>query len=390
MITAEELLDALDGIGCHQLCGVPCSYLSRVYDRVADDTRFSYVPAVHEGAGFSTVVGMMLAGDEAALFVQNSGFGNLVNPLTSLALPYRIPVLTFMTMRGWPTADAGEPQHEVMGRTTIPLLEQLGLPHYLLPGTATDLEQMLMRIQEERRIGLPSFILVPSRIPGDKPHPRNASETRSLQRGDAITGLGRLFPDARFVSSTGYISRDLFAQCDQPGNLYLQGAMGHAISVAAGVALRRPELRVVALDGDGSALMHLGAMSTVGHLKLPNLVHVVLDNGRYESTGGQITSAASTQFSEVAKACGYLHAVSVGTAKELQAAEPILRSRGPVLLHVRIAENSPSTGARASTTLATDVLARRFAASVQDGGSHDNPIAGVAGNPVRLGPLGGR
>jgi phosphonopyruvate decarboxylase len=395
MITASEFLDLLDEIGCRHLSGVPCSYFGRVYEHLDADPRFAYVPAAHEGAAFALATGMLLAGTESALFVQNSGLGNLINPLTSLAMPYRVPVLTFMTMRGWPSADAEEPQHEVMGRVAVPLLEQLGVPHHILPESLDGARDLLARVQAERRTGSPSFVLVPGRIPGE-PRPGDpaagtepAGDTRTLTRGDAIEELLRLLPDALRVSTTGYISRDLFGQGDRAENLYLQGAMGHAVSVATGVALRRPDRRVVVLDGDGSALMHLGAMSTVGQLSLPNLVHVVLDNGRYESTGGQATSASTTSFTDVATACGYRHAFSVGTVQQLRDAAAVLQAPGPVLAHIRIANRSPAAGSRATGTITADQVARRFAAHAQ-GGRHVDSTAGLAGDPARLGPVGGR
>ena len=396
MITAGEFLDLLDEIGCRHLSGVPCSYLSRVYEQLATDQRFTYVPSAHEGTAFALVTGMMLGGQGAALLVQNSGLGNLVNPLTSLAMPYKLPVLTFMTMRGWPSADPGEPQHEVMGRATEPLLTGLGLPCHVLPDTVAEAREMLARVQHERRAGTPSFVLVPSRIPGERPAATVAPSAtaspatpRELTRGAAIAELRRLLPGSLWVSTTGYISRDLFQQSDGPENFYLQGSMGHAVSVAAGIALSRPDRRVVAIDGDGSALMHLGAMSTVGQTAPPNLVHAVLDNGTYESTGGQATTAATTAFAQVATACGYRRAISVGGAEELRAAADALHGPGPVLAHIRIAAQSPAAGARASGTVTVDQIARRFAAHVQ-GGQHADALAGLAGDPVRVGPVGGR
>ena len=389
MITASEFLDLLDEIGCRHLSGVPCSYLSRVYERLDADERYTYVPAANEGTAFALVAGMMLGGTESALLVQNSGLGNLVNPLTSLAMPYRLPVLTFMTMRGWPAADPEEPQHEVMGRVTVPLLAELGVPHHMLPETVEGAREVLERVQEKRRAGWPSFVLVPDRILGERMSAAVPPPTGPVfTRGEAIAELRRLLPDSLWVSTTGYISRDLFQQGDSAENLYLQGSMGHAVAVGAGIALGRPDRRVVVIDGDGSALMHLGAMSTVGRVA-PNLVHAVLDNGTYESTGGQETTASSTAFADIATACGYRRAISVGSAEEVRAAAGVLQAPGPVLAHIRIAPRSPAAGARASGTVSVDQIARRFAAHVQ-GGQHAGAPGGLAGDPVRLGPVGGR
>lgn len=391
MITSAEFLDLLDEMGWRHLTGVPCSYFSRVYELLHADERFTYIPAVHEGTAFAMATGMTLAGTGAALLVQNSGLGNLVNPLTSLAMPYRVPVLTFMTMRGWPSADAEEPQHEVMGRAAIPLLSELGVPHHMLPGSVVEARETLTRVQAELKAGSPSFVLIPGKLPGPAlggaPSPPAAHG--GTTRGEAIAEVLRLLPDALCVSTTGYISRDLFHQGDRAQNFYLQGAMGHAVSVAAGLAVCRPDHRVIAIDGDGSALMHLGSMSTVGQTATANLVHVVLDNGSYESTGGQATTASTTRLPEVAQACGYRRAISVGSVAELRAAAGAVTGPGPVLVHFRIAARSPASGSRPSGTVTVDEYARRFAAHAQ-GVPHVDNAARPAGNPARLGPVGGR
>lgn len=390
MITAAEFVTALDEIGCHQLAGVPCSYLADVYDELAADDRFDYVPAANEGAAYTIAAGLLLAGRESAVLLQNSGLGNLVNPLTSFAMPYRIPVLAFTTMRGWPVAGDEEPQHEVMGRCTAPILEVLGLPHHVLPGELDAFRDLLGRVQRDRRRGVPAFILIPSRIPGTGTAPTAAGGEGSFGRREALAELTRLLPDALFVTTTGYISRELFALRDRPENLYLQGAMGHAASVAAGVALGRPGRRVVAVDGDGSALMHLGALSTIGHLDGLDLVHVILDNGGYESTGSQGTTAGTTAFPQVATACGYRASVSVGSAAELRAAGELLRGPGPALAHVRIAPRSAVAGSRATSAIQPDGLARRFAAAAQGREDRDADVAArLGGDLVRLGPARG-
>jgi phosphonopyruvate decarboxylase len=389
MITAAEFLDLLDEFGFRHLTGVPCSYFTRVYERLHTDERFTYVPAVNEGTALAMATGMTLAGTGAALLVQNSGLGNLINPLTSLAMPYRVPVPIFMTMRGWPSADVEEPQHEVMGRATMPLLTALGVPHHILPGTPAEARDTLTRVRADLEAGSPSFVLIAGKLPGTAPAARPAAASGGTTRGDAIAELLRLLPDALCVSTTGYISRDLFHQGDRDQNLYLQGAMGHAVSVAAGLALCRPAHRVVVIDGDGSALMHLGSMSTVGRTAATNLVHVVLDNGAYESTGGQATTASTTSLPDVARACGYRHTISVGDVAELRAAAGMLTGPGPVLVHFRIAARSPVAGSRASGTVTVDQFARRFAARAQ-GVPHADSLARAAGNPAGLGSMGGR
>jgi phosphonopyruvate decarboxylase len=361
VIAATEFLSALADFGHVSLAGVPCSSLASVYQELAADARFRYFPAPNEGSAFAMAAGLLLAGRKPAVLIQNSGLGNLINPLTSLAMPYRVPVLTFVTVRGGPAAGADEAQHEVMGRRGTALLDALGLAHHVAPAAVTGLRETLSGVQSQLRRGEPVFVLIPAGViapPSAAPTP-----TAGFSRGAALATLTGLFPGALFVTTVGFISRELFALADRPENLYLQGAMGHAVSVAAGVATACPQRRVVAIDGDGSALMHLGALSLVGHLHLANLVHVILDNGVHESTGGQLSTAGTTAFTGVAAACGYRTTVTADSAARLREAHGTLCGPGPVLAHVKIAQHSPVPGGRPAGVISAPDLARRFAAA---------------------------
>jgi phosphonopyruvate decarboxylase len=364
VLSATDLLSALADAGFRHLAGVPCSCLAAVHEELGRDARFVYVPTPNEGSALAMAVGFQLAGNEAALLIQNSGFGNLLDPLTSLAMISRVPVLTIMSMRGWAAGDDAEPQHEVMGRGTVPMLDALGLPHHVLPATADRLRAVFAAARRTLAAGQPTFLLVPPDAIASCATPPAATGA-AFGRGPAVRALVDLFPGALFISTTGFISRELYAHSDRPENFYLEGAMGHAASVAAGVALSSPDRRVVVVDGDGSALMHLGVLSLIGHLGLPNLVHVILDNGRYESTGGQATTAAGTAFATVATGCGYRAALTVSSEKELRDARAALSGAGPTLVHVRITPHSPAPGPRVAATIRPPEVARRFADAVR-------------------------
>ena len=143
--------------------------------------------------------------------------------------------------------------------------------------------------------------------------------------------------DEFVIATTGKPSRELFTVDDRAGNFYMQGSMGHAASIGLGVALDRPEKKIVVLDGDGALLMHLGILSTVGHYRPENFYHVVLDNESYETTGDQDTTSSTTDFCRVAEACGYAHAAQVADATSLKCeAQAMIASRGPALLRVKI------------------------------------------------------
>ena len=363
MITENQFIDVLKRFGYEYFTGVPCSSLTAVYGAIGSDPGIQYVPAPNEGSAYSLAMGLTLGGGKPAVLIQNSGFGNLVNPLTSLSMPYRLPVLTFMTLRGWPSVTPEEPQHEVMGRCSQSLLSTLGVPGHLLEPEVADLESAMAGAEEARLGGQPFFVLIPPGTVLAATAPPPPRELAPLTRSDAIAFVLDALPDALFVTATGYISRDTFRLGDRAEIFYLQGAMGHTISVAAGVALARPARRVVALDGDGGILMHLGALSMVGALGPGNLVHVVLNNGSYESTGQQPTTAATTALPEAALACGYSAAATLKDANDLGYAKELFSGPGPILLDVRIANTGSPPGSRATSAIRPDELVRRFSAA---------------------------
>jgi phosphonopyruvate decarboxylase len=363
-MTPREFLSALAEAGYQDILGVPCSTLSGVYSAFPAERRLRYLAAPHEGIALATACGLWLAGRRPALLMQNSGFGNRLTPLASLAMPYRIPVVTFMTMRGWPAADNSEAQHAVMGRSAFGLIEALGMACRRLPADPAAAAAILAEVASDTADGRPAFVLI---MPGSIAAGRGDSAPPGdlgLSRATAVRLLASQCDGTAVITTIGNISRELFAAADRPLNLYVQGAMGHAISVASGTALGQPGRRVVAIDGDGSAVMHLGAISLAGSLGQPNLAHVILDNGVYESTGGQPTAAAATDLPAVALACGYRQAVTVSTEAGLRAQAPLLTAPGPVLLHVRITPGGGSPGGRATEKIGPAELTRRFRAAV--------------------------
>jgi phosphonopyruvate decarboxylase len=375
MIDAKVLLAALSARNYTAFCGVPCSYFADVYRAIEVMPDARIIANSNEGSAYATAAGFAVAGERCAVFLQNSGLGNLVNPLTSLVMPYGIPLLAFVSLRGWPTASAEEPQHSVMGRSTAALLDAIHVANFFLPAsdspdeTTAALEGVLDaadRVLAQRR---PAFVLVPRGVlsaanvlSAAKRSPASAPDL-PLDRRTVLSALARGLPGALFVTTTGYTSRDMFAVVDQPENLYLQGAMGHAASVALGVALAQPDRRVVAVDGDGSAIMHMGTMSTVGACLPANLLHVVLDNGSYESTGGQPTTALNTAFADIARACGYRAAVTVDDLGQLTR---FLSTQfgGPALVHARIGMPPGVLSPRATAAVGPMEIASRFSVAI--------------------------
>jgi phosphonopyruvate decarboxylase len=343
MIGAQELCDHLLERGYSFYTGVPCSTFKDVIHHVLERPGLDYVIAANEGAALGIAAGAWLCGRKPALLIQSSGLCNLLNPLTSLSVPYRIPALLFISGRAYPTGEGDEPQHQLIGASARGIFECLGVHRadMSLSGCSDEFARLLDEADAVISRGEMAVIMVPPtcisgngarlpRVPIASPYP--------LRRIEAVQLVAEAVPkDVALVSTTGMISRELYMVDDRAGNFYMQGSMGHARAIALGIALSRPGRKVVLLDGDGAALMHLGSLSTVGHYAPPNLVEIVLDNEAYESTGNQDTTSVTTDLELVARACGYPRTRRCLTAEELRAGlAEALREPGPHFLIVKV------------------------------------------------------
>jgi phosphonopyruvate decarboxylase len=353
MITAEAFIAAASTYGFDFYTGVPCSFLTPLINGVISDHTLRYVGATSEGEAVAIAAGAWLAGRRTVVMFQNSGLGNAVNPLTSLNAPFRIPSLLVATWRGQPGL-ADEPQHAVMGQITHDLLRLMGIGLEDAPDREDALGPAFERaVAAMETTGLPfAWVLKKGDIsdsPLDQPPPvvRRRGERWRFERGgerprrdQALAQLLSLL-DARaaVIATTGKCGRELFTLADRSQHLYQVGSMGCASAMGLGVALN-VERPVVVLDGDGAALMKLGALATIGAYAPENLIHVVLDNGCHDSTGGQQTVSASVDFAAVAIDCGYACAASCDDLEGFDRAWTAVSRGGPSLIHLRIAVGS--------------------------------------------------
>jgi phosphonopyruvate decarboxylase len=378
VIAADQFIDGLAARGLDFVAGVPCSFLTPLINRVIASPRLRYVGATSEGEAVAISAGAALAGRRSAVIFQNSGLGNAVNPLSSLNTPFKIPSLIVTTWRGQPGL-RDEPQHELMGRITQQLLDLLEIPHAPFPSAPDEVKERLdTAFAHMDDKGLPFALVMRDGDVAAEPVDAKAQPARPLgtnwrselggerpTRRDVLEAFLDLETDAAVIASTGKCGRELFTLADRPQHLYQIGSMGGASALGLGVALNSRR-RVVVLDGDGAALMKLGNLATIGAYRPDNLVHVVLDNGVHDSTGGQPTVSPSVHFADIAIACGYAWA---GACDHLQGFvdgyKQALRAEGPALLHVRIAPGSmPSLG---RPTLAPPEVAARFRAYLATG-----------------------
>ena len=374
MIEAADFIAQAMARGFDFYTGVPCSFLTPLIDGVISDPKLAYIGAASEGEAVAIAAGAWLAGKRTVVMCQNSGLGNAVNPLTSLNYPFRIPTLFVTTWRGQPGLK-DEPQHELMGRVMQELLTAIRIPYRMFPQEPGEIAPALDEADAEMTANEIPFALVMAKgsvakselrqtpvkagPPGTEKDLRTARELPT--RAAALVRFLELVPhEAGVIATTGKCGRELFTLSDRKQHLYQVGSMGCAPGMALGVALNaaRP---IAVLDGDAAALMKLGTMATIGACGPANLVHVLLDNGVHDSTGGQATVSPAVDFARIALACNYRAAWRCdsldGFSESLAAA---FKSRGPSLVHLRILPGSMKDLGR--PTVAPREVARRFKA----------------------------
>ncbi len=349
MIEAADFVGAAARRGFHFYTGVPCSYLTPFIDHVIAAPGLRYVGAANEGDAVAIAAGAELGGQRSVVMFQNSGLGNAVSPLTSLTHTFRLPVLVIVTWRGEPGGAPDEPQHELMGGITPHLLELMGIPFGFFPAHADEIDAALAAaVAHMEATGRPYALVMrkgsvapgagdaPPRPPRRGAGGHTASASARSQRHHMLQAIQMAAKaDDIVIASTGYAGRELYALEDRPNQLYMVGSMGCAAGLGLGLALARPTQRVIVIDGDGAALMRLGLLATLGHERPDNLVHVLIDNGMHESTGGQATVSSSIDFCALAAAAGYPKVIAIGDMEALRA-ELAWRAMGLRFVHVPV------------------------------------------------------
>ncbi len=318
MIETRRFGDKLKSLGFNFFSGVPCSYLTDLINYAVNECEL--VMAANEGDAVAICAGAQLGGSKSVFLCQNSGLTNATSPLTSLIYTFGIPILGFVSLRGEPGGKPDEPQHELMGQITTGFLDLMRIQWTYL---ATDDDEAGAQLEEANRVierGEPFFFVVrngtfakealrdrafgaPRAEPAIKA--RKAADATPT-RYEALTELATLAgPDTVFIATTGFTGRELYEAGDVPNNFYMVGSMGCAPPLGMGLAMSRPDLRVIVIDGDGALLMRMGGAAVLAAYAPPNLVHVLLDNNAHDSTGGQRTVSDRIDFTAFAASVAY-------------------------------------------------------------------------------------
>lgn len=360
MITPAFFIEKLRENGIDCFAGVPDSLLKYICAYITDnfDPLHNIITA-NEGAAIGFAAGHYLAtGKPACVYMQNSGEGNIINPLASLTDPevYNIPVLLLIGWRGCPGVH-DEPQHIKQGKVTLDLLATMGIEYAILSKEESQAGKQIEKAIEA--LGRKEvYALIIEKDTFESYQLLNVEQNGlSLTREEAVQTVASALRDKDcIVSTTGMISRELFEYRAALGQSHERdfltvGSMGHASQIALGIAIAQPERKVWCFDGDGAIIMHMGSLAVIGDKAPRNYVHVVFNNGAHDSVGGQPTVGLKIDLQAIAKAVGYPHTFSVDNKAALSVILSEVKDLdGPILLEIKVRKGNRKDLGRPTTS----------------------------------------
>lgn len=343
----ENFIEEIKTLGIQTIAGIPDSALQPFCNYLNGETHeFRHFVPANEGAAVGIAIGNYLStGKPACVYMQNSGIGNIVNPVTSLAneAVYDIPMLFVVGWRGEP-GKKGEPQHCFMGKITRDILNVLQIPNAVL--SADTAEEEIKKIFKEAGQALSEhkqYAVIVKRDALTSDMGNSYQNAFTLCREEAVSAIIKsVSAEDVIVSTTGKISREVYEQCDKIVGHHRQafltvGGMGHAGMIAFGIAQQRKDRQVYCIEGDGAVLMHMGELVFLGKQQPENFIHICLNNDAHESVGGMPTGVAGQNFFEIARACGYPYAACIDSLRELKVElEKIRKMKKAAFLEVKV------------------------------------------------------
>lgn len=343
MIDSKDFYDFLENHKIDSFVGVPDSLLKHfcafVNDNIDED---KHIITANEGSSIALASGLYFgSGSVSAIYMQNSGLGNAINPLLSLAdrEVYSVPMLLLIGWRGEPNI-SDEPQHVKQGKVTEELLTSLDLPYIIITADTNyqeKLSNLILLMKSESR---PVAVLFKKNTFVPYAPKKSADQYLEMNREDAIKIIVDNIPKASLIiSTTGMTSRELYeyreSKSEMHDNDFLTvGSMGHASMIALGVSLKNPKKQVICIDGDGSILMHMGNLALTGQSNDLNFIHVMINNGAHDSVGGQPTLALNIDIPSIATSCGYKNTFTTDSIKELK--EILFDIKGKSFIEIKV------------------------------------------------------
>lgn len=352
MISTSQFGDELKRKGYTFYSGVPCSFLKYLINYAINEC--DYVMAANEGDAIATASGAYLGGKKSVVLMQNSGLTNATSPLTSLNYTFQIPVLGFVSLRGEPGLN-DEPQHELMGQITEQMLSLMKIEWAYLSQDSSQAKSQLKAAHDCVVKGQTFFFIVKKNT-FDEVVLRNQNPVKLKNESVIKSSNNSIYPPRRkaleilsrsadkhtiLLATTGKTGRELFEVADLDNNLYMVGSMGCISSLGLGLAMAKPDKKIIVIDGDGSALMRMGAFATNAYYRPQNMLHILLDNNTHDSTGGQSTVSHNIDFVDHAASMCYPTAIAVSNLEELgDSISKWLKHSRLTFIHLRIAKGS--------------------------------------------------
>lgn len=362
MISPKFFIDKLEENNINFFTGVPDSLLKNICAYIEDNKDENHnIIAANEGAAMGLATGHYLAtGEIPVVYMQNSGEGNIINPLASLTDKevYNIPILLIIGWRGRPGVH-DEPQHIKQGKVTLPLLETMEIKYTILSKDENEFTNQLNDVIEYMAKTKESFAFVVEKDTFEDYKLQNNQQYENLEmsREEAIQIVAdSLNENAVIVSTTGMISRELFeyrANSNQTHekDFLTVGSMGHASQIALGIALEKSNHKIYCFDGDGAAIMHMGSMAIIGSKHPENYIHIIFNNGAHDSVGGQPTVGLQINIPEIAKALNYKKVFSIKDRMSLkEVLNKINGEKGPIMLEIQVKKGNRKDLGRPTTT----------------------------------------
>lgn len=389
MIAANDFLAECKKSGINLFTGTPCSYLKPFINKVIDDPELNFVETTNEGDAVALASGAWLGGKKSIVMFQNSGLGNAVNPITSLSYTMNIPFIGIVTLRGEPGGAKDEPQHELMGQITVDLLELMQVAWDYFPSERGQVAAALAKAEAHcAKTNTPfMFVMQKGSVEAyelqSKIKERNIfhspqSVKMNLKSGSPVTRTkaleslsARYKSEGVLIGTTGKTGRELFEINDRQNNLYMVGSMGCALPIGLGVSCTDYKESICVIDGDGALLMRMGNMALAGQMSPQNLVHILLDNGVHDSTGGQQTFSEAIDFANIACSCGYQNVFEVDSVEGFESAlDESQKNGGLSFIRFLIAPGSPKDLGR--PTITPKEVAHRMRGYIEESYARNN------------------